>query len=260
MEELDVMLRVPLAYIHLSNVKVLLINVPINTNNLLIFRWKLSQLEDICNRIELSFMQLQLLDYSQNIILELTDNCFIRYDNIHVLLLHQNKIKYISRTTFSFLHKLIKLDLSCNYLKTLSKETYIYLHVYFLNISFNAFTKIGHTIGNNIHSALVSTDDYRICCLLKLKKTVCLQKPKWPQTCNSLLEGSSLKIICFFQGLLILTLNLLGLANLFFPSSETKKSSFQIFKNALGVNDFTFGVYIIVIFFKKQSTQLICHT
>ena len=263
LEELDVMLRVPLTYIHLINVKVLLHNVHINTNNLLIFKWKLSQLEDICNINGLSVKQLQLLDYSQNNILELTDNCFISYDNIQVLLLHQNKIKYISRTTFSFLHKLIKLDLSCNNLRTLSEEAYIYLDVYLLNISYNAFTKIGHrsTVGDNIHATLVSTDDYRICCLLKLKRTVCLQGPKWPQTCNSMLEVSSLKILCLSHGLLILTLNLMGLANIFFSSSGTRKSPFQTFTNALGANDLIFGVYTIVIFVKnsQHSSYYVTH-
>ena len=142
---------------------------------------------------------------------------------------------------------------------TLSGEIYRHLKIYILNISYNNFTVID--VGTNIRAALVSTDDYRICCLIRSEKTVCLREPKWPHTCNSVLEENTLKLLGFFEGTFVLILNLLSIGRTPFTSLEDKKLTFIIFRNVLSTNDMIFGIYLISTFIQdnQYSSQYVLY-
>ena len=98
--DIEAMLQAPLVYIYFTNIKISQYNVVLNTNNLVLLKWSTSNIKTICTASRIPSKHLQLLDYSQNTILQLTDDCFAKYVKIQVILLSQNKINYISMTTF----------------------------------------------------------------------------------------------------------------------------------------------------------------
>ena len=256
LEEVGNMLTAHLVYISFYNVQISYHNLIVNINNLIALKWTRSQLEAICIETWFSSKQIKLLDYSHNDILEITDDCFTDYENMQILLLNHNKVKYISKTTFTRSHHLLKFDLSYNDIEYLSGDIYRDLKLYILNISHNNFIQIDPSVRDNIKAALISTGDYRLCCIMKSKKTICLKEPKWPQTCSPILKDYTLKVFSLLVAILIIIGHFNVLVDVPFISPKTKKSFFKAMKKVLSLNDMNFGVYIIVIICKDYQYSL----
>ena len=54
---------------------------------------------------------------------------------------------------------------------------------------------------------IISTDDYKICCLLQASETVCLRKPNWPQNCKLWLNTKTTEVFCITLGIIIFCTN-----------------------------------------------------
>ena len=108
---------------------------------------------------------------------------------------------------------------------------------------------IENAVENSINAVFVSTDDYRICCLLNSKSTVCSSKPKWPQTCAFLLEVKVFRILSILEGIGIILFNSIAfIINWFLSMNKGKvQSTFQIIKLLLNMNDAMYGLYLVVL-------------
>ena len=64
-----------------------------------------------------------------------------------------------------------------------------------INISHNNF-KILDTNIENLEGSIISTNDYRICCLMQESDMICSRKPTWPQSCNLMLNSRAVEVFC----------------------------------------------------------------
>ena len=90
LEDILEILRAPLLYIHLVYVIFFSKNEIHISYNVLALKWGHSNLTDICHSLRITLIHLQILEYSNNNILELTDNCFHKISNLQVLILKHN--------------------------------------------------------------------------------------------------------------------------------------------------------------------------
>ena len=134
-------------------------------------------------------------------------------------------------------------------MKTFFFTTFRFIHVYFFSISYNRLKIIEKVVDNSIKAVFVSTDDYRICCLLNSKNTSCSSKPKWPQTCAFLLEVKFVRVLSILEGIGIIIFNLIAfIINWFLSMNKGKvQSTFQIIKLLLNMNDAMYGLYLLVL-------------
>ena len=236
------------------------INVLVVSTWVLVLIWKQSYLTDICYAISFPSKYLQLIDFSCNNIQEINNNCFFNNSRLAVLKLPHNDLVKIEPLAFAGLKRLAQLDLSFNNFKELPIPSLKTIFFCVLNISFNKFMKIKANIRNDLKAEVVSTEDYRTCCLLKSSDTICTSEPKWPQTCNVMFETKSIKLFCVVESIFIFGLNVVallgGLISLNFPNNQRSKgsqskisnSSFLVVILFLNVNDIFFGLYLLFMF------------
>ena len=105
-------------------------------NETVSFIWSNSGLKSVCS---IHGNVLQLVDYSFNNIQNIEPHCFSLYENLKILFLNNNKIKFFKPISFDGLTKLIKLDISKNCLIDLFL---LPNKLNMLNISYNKFDKI----------------------------------------------------------------------------------------------------------------------
>lgn len=236
----------------------------INNNTLVVFVWCYSHLTDICSYVNYSASQMQLLDLGFNEAQKLFSYCFHKKRNLKIVLLNNNKLTNIQQYSFSGLQRLMKLDLSSNNLKRLSHIIFADLSLYLLNITNNSFEYIDEGLVRNLKTSIISTDDYRICCLLKSSDVLCSVTPKWPYDCETLLKSSAMKVVIISVTVINISLNVFAfcvkVAEL--KKKKKKKKSFShgdqnngfLVNNLLLItNDCLYGFYLLFMLYKDQD-------
>ncbi len=245
-----------LSSISVHNVHLKIVNITVANKEELkkcservIFIWSHSETYEVCPFICSS--ELQLLDFSFNKILELHSHCFSEAPNLKIILLQQNELTKITKNTFANLSFVLKLDLSHNNLSKVSDIVGAELSLNFLNISCNFF-KFTETSRYDVEIPFVlSTDDYRLCCLMESTSVVCQTEPKWPRSCDSLLLSFGARFGIVF----IISLNtLLNTVSVGIQYTKYKKKATGAIINILlfGVNDLMFGLVLLFVFGADQ--------
>ena len=139
-----------------------------------------------------------------------------------------------------------------------------------LNISFNKFTHIDSSLRDKLTVDMISTNDYRICCLMVNTDTTCLTKPQWPESHEVMLYSLSSKIVTILEFVLIIFLNIISLlsrfikfryvgkfeyvrtANIKLNKMNNKLCNFEFNVIILNVNDILFGLYLVTRFVVDQ--------
>ena len=85
------------------------------------------------------------------------------------------------------------------------------LKVIILDISQNKLQHIDTDLSNTLEVDMITTDDYRICCLMASTHTLCPSKPKWPQSCKVILDKLVAKVAIVLEFVFILLLNCLSI-------------------------------------------------
>ena len=227
-------------------------------NDILVLKWTQSNFQDLCNILQNKPTSVKFLDFSFNHLYEIKKNCFHLHKKVQLLLLSNNKIATIETQAFAGLHNLLKLDLSFNELAIFSLHMFSTIHIYIFNVSQNNFKEMYVNV-KILEIDMISTDDYRICCLLQESKTVCVRKPRWPQNCNLMLNTKATEVGSLILGIMIFISN--GIAftvSLSNQSRDNLKHKFNYRKHTLSsyllsslcfiVNDFLLGIYLIAIF------------
>ena len=234
--------------------------LPDRCHNLFIFYWRNSLLEHVCFAEISCLKQVQILDYSFNSLPEIKKFCFYGISEIKVLLLDHNKISFLEGDAFASSAIHFSLDLSHNKITELASDMFGMSNIFVLNISNSSFAKIDEQL--KIVASIISTDDYRVCCLIN---NVCSAQPKWPQSCSILPKNTVLKSVFLFVICTILLLNLLAV----FKSTcdmkhskhkkvekkkrtavkerQAKAKAFVMIVGLINCNDFCFGIYFLLI-------------
>ena len=83
----------------------------------------------------------------------------------------------------------------------------------------------------------------------------CARKPKWPQSCNLMLNSKVVEVLCFIFSIMIITFNLIAFTFGMFKYSRTKlknqmqiQPAFRMNILCLHFNDLLFGMYLVTIF------------
>ena len=201
-----------MVFIKFKNITVTLGNAKLlNSGNIIALIWSHSTFDDICflnlTLEAAGYLSLQLIDASFNVIQVLKSYCLFGSKNIKILLLSNNALSVLQPHTFAGLHKLFKLDLSHNNLVELSHKILIKSEIEILDIRKNSFRSIDPQISLHLKVDLIFTDDYKLCCLMVATDTICLTKPKWPESCKVMLDRMSAKIVAIFEFIMIIILH-----------------------------------------------------
>ncbi len=214
-----------------------------------IFVWQDSNLSMICLKSFVSSATLEKIDYRSNQVSSLTEYCFSGFPNLRDLTMKDNKISMMQNKAFSGLSKLAKLDLSLNCITTLESMALKDLEIDFLNFSANNLAQIDSQIIHSLRIQHTETQDYRMCCLLSHKNTVCTARPIWPQSCEVMLHSQAIKVITFAEIVSVAFLNIFAIGKSFCDyHQEIILKAYALNVLFMNFNDFLFGSYILALF------------
>ncbi len=190
----------------------------------LILIWKKSKIEMMCGKFNFTSNSLVFVDFSENMIENLSNSCFGRADKLLFVILKSNNISSLHP---SFLgnnrtKQIVLLDVSNNFLKVLSVDVFGKVSTCVLNVTSNPFSTFDENMRTDARVSAIVTNDHRICCLMNSSVALCNANVEWPQNCNSLLQTSSCRIVTCISLSLILLINFLAL---FFVIDEYRSST-----------------------------------
>ena len=157
------------------------------------------QLSDFCTSF-MSFWQdfneVISIVLSKNSIAILRMHCFSFDSSILSLNFSSNKISVVEKFTFTGLANLKVLDLSINRINSLSIKSFDgLLNVTFLKINQNPLQSIHiHLLQEFTQIKLISTDNYRLCCIKPRSDIVCNSVIRWPVSCKDLISKSAIRL------------------------------------------------------------------
>ena len=255
-ESISVLINSYMVYLELTNI--LMIDNSFDKvyveRYILVLKWTKSKLEDICTDVKLNSVFLQYLDFSFNNLYQIENHCFLLHKELKILLLANNILRNIEINAFHNIFNLIKLDLSNNNLLEFSANIFLKMNIFMINISHNNL-KILDTNIENLEASMISTNDYRICCLMQESDLICSRKPTWPQSCNLMLNSRAVEVFCLIFSIIIIMFNLIAFTFGIFKHSKSKlkskmqiQSAFRLNTLCLHFNDLLFGIYLLVIF------------
>ncbi len=209
-----------------------------------IFVWQDSNLSIICLKSFVSSATLEKIDYSSNQISSLSG-----FPNLRDMTIKKNKISKTQNKAFSGLSKLAKLDLSLNLITALESMALKGLEINFLNISANTLGQIDSQIIHNLRIQHIETHDYRLCCLLSHKNTVCTARPIWPQNCQVMLHSQVIKMTTLAEIVSVASFNIFAFGKTFYNyHQQIILKTYALNVLFLNLNDFLFGTYILVLY------------
>ena len=213
------------------------------------------QLSNFCNSLN-SFLQ----DFHEVISIVLSKNsiailrmyCFPIDSSILSLNFSNNIISVVEKCTFSGLAALKVLDLSKNKINILNKKSFYGLvNVTFLKINQNPLQFIHiHLLQEFPQIKLISTDNYRLCCIKPRSDIVCNSVIRWPASCEDLISKSAISLSMWVIMLLVIILNVVSIANCIKVAGKQRKkmkSTFQIFALFLNICDIACDIYLAII-------------
>ena len=145
-------------------------------------------LSDFCNSFisfKHDFHRVISIVLSKNSITSLRMHCFALHSSILSLNVSHNMISVIEKCTFSGLDILKVLDLSNNKLNILNtKSFYGLINMTFLKINQNPLQYIHlHLLQGLNQIKLISTDNFRLCCIKPRPDIVCNSVIRWTVSC-----------------------------------------------------------------------------
>ncbi len=210
--------------------------------------------------------KLRLVDLSENAIYNVSSFCFKRLKFLAILLLTGNDITTLPANVFVETQSLKKVDISRNCLIHLSSTMLAVQSLIILNISQNSFVDFSQDLTGQIKTIFISTDDYRLCCLLTDSPAICTADPSWPMSCNVLLDSLAAEVSSATTSILLLILNTVASlteiiqivlskkekyhfdGNVKLVKKQTLSTSFTTNIIWQNMNDILFGVYTVIVF------------
>ena len=163
-----------------------------------------------------------------------------------------NIISVLEKCSFCGLAALKILDLSHNNINILNTTSfYGLLNLTFLKINQNPLQFIHiHLFRKLIQIQLISTDNFRLCCIKPRLDIVCNSIIRWPASCKDLISNLIINLSMWIIMLLVIILNLASILNFIKVRRQQRKkkiSTFQIFGLSVNICDFLCGTYLSII-------------
>ena len=212
-------------------------------------------LSDFCNSFisfKHDFHRVISIVLSKNSITLLRMHCFALHSSILSLNVSSNMISVIEKCTFCGLDVLKVLDLSNNKLNILNtKSFYGLINMTFLKINHNPLQYIDiHLLQELNQIKLISTDNFRLCCIKPRPDIVCNSVIRWTVSCKDLISNLVINVSMWVIILLVLILNTASIVNFINIARKQRKkkiSTFQIIVVWLNISDFACGMYLAII-------------
>ena len=213
------------------------------------------QLSDFCTSFrsfQQDFHEVISIVLSKNSIALLRKHCFPVDCSILSLDFSSNIISVVQKFTFSGLAKLKVLDLSNNRINVLNTKSFDgLLNVTFLKINQNPLKFVHmNSLQEFTQIKLISTDNYRLCCIKPRVNIMCNSLIRWPASCKDLISKYAITLSMWVIMLLVIMLNLVSIANCIKVAGkqrQKRKSTFHIFALFLNICDIACGIYLAII-------------
>ena len=97
---------------------------------------------------------------------------------------------------------------------------------------------------------LISTDNFRLCCIKPRPDVLCNSFIRWPASCKDLISNLVISVSMWVIMLLVLILNIASITNFIKIARKQRKKkigTFQIIVVCLNISDFACGMYLAII-------------
>ncbi len=127
------------------------------------------------------------LDFSCNLIGKLSASCFCSLQDLRILKLPHNHIKFVETEAFANLFKLNQVDMSNNELVSIPECAFAHASsLAYLVLYNNSFLFLDHDFFIGLRKTNIMTFNYRICCLSLAYGHKCSAAIPWHFSCHSL--------------------------------------------------------------------------
>ncbi len=188
------------------------------------------------------------IDLSFNTIQRLLRLSFFSMDRIRYILLKNNMITTIDKSSFQDLSLLFVLDLSGNSIDVFDLNFLsgiCLLHILF--VSQNPYTKIYEgNVMTGVDLKIMYTDKHKFCCLKST--SACFHNDSRHVSCSALLPDLWLPVGTFCCASCILILNFISLSSFLTRIPQKKKQPFFIVVSTVNIAHMLFGLCLFAIF------------
>ena len=188
---------------------------------------------------------LKILLLSVNCISKLHRNFVSVFGYLRIIKVSNNLISDINCWAFDAPHELDVVDLSYNYFTKLTACAFKSLKVRFLNLSHNDIHTIerGEVFGMDIENVLSTS--FVLCCSVDYDS--CSTAPPWPYSCESMIDGVSLKLVMWIIGIMGVILNTTSIMKCCFYLYRKEEESFSVLLLPVSVSDLVLGCVVVMI-------------
>lgn len=209
------------------------------------------QLSKVSSAFFRHLQNLLILDLSRNKLRFITNDTFSGLNSLRLLKLSENKLTVIQKGTLHILSNLESLDLSSNVITGIEVNAFSHLrHLKFLDVSNNNIAKydIQFYVGLDMLETMI-TDSLVLCCVKPESVTVknCYSQNDILSSCNDLLENTFFRACVWF----ILVFSLGGnIASVVYKYSKQRtfwRDSFNVLLTNLSISNFLMSLYLLII-------------
>ena len=185
-------------------------------------------LPDICITIQNVKFSLLILDVFNDKVVYLSCSSFSSLMNLLTLNLSDNAINTRQDLSFINLYSLKILELSNNNIKSLTMRMLFGTeNLSIFRVYRNQMIHLDvHMLKHFSHIKLIQTDNFRLCCIRLNKKSICTASVEWPASREDLISHTYVNISMWIITLLVIVSNLASLIDLaLFKNTETESKA-----------------------------------
>ncbi len=206
-------------------------------------------ISDICTDLKMYLWKyfVRTLAFPNNNLTIITSECFVEMPFLFFLNLSHNYIVALEKSSFVYVRNLSIVDLSFNRIIQLVHPAFLgRITLKLLNLQGNLITEVSTYFFFGMKVTTILVENYKVCCIKPSAETICQAVPVWPNSCGSLIDSRTSKIMIWMVGIFGLTLNVI----LLFPIQKRTKardgSYIQTVQN-IAVGDTLLCLYLISI-------------
>ncbi len=204
-----------------------------------------NRMEQICS-LSTNLRKIKIIDGSYNDVESLTTECFRNLTSLASVNMSSNMLSTIQVHSFVFLGDIKSIDVSSNQILFLPKHfIFSITSLYQLILYGNPLIKITVDIFQNLNIAILSSENYRICCIVS-PNTLCSVPPPWYSSCSRLFSDLKMRVFFNIISFTILLANTANLVSLWRILHE-RKQPFSVIVLCVSISDALCGLYLLVI-------------
>ena len=235
--------NLPHVYVHIASVSSLELKILSETFQQAYYISVInSNITNICDEIDND--KLMSCDISQNQV-HLISKCCFPSQNLQIVFLKQNQIKFFLSEAFNNLNKLEILNLVGNPIIRLPDKLFWHSsHVKLVNFGLICFQIIEHKPFPNLRIDFIVTADHKVCCI-KPEKSVCTADVPWYFACGHMLQNNAVKILFLITAVVLSVFIVLSLV--LHKLTQKSGAAFSITVMFISLNDASQVLYFVIM-------------